>query len=75
MNESLAIKMCLLGDMSVNYGKLTLCDLANSSGYKGKRRYQVYLETKQRFAENYVSLDDAVTKFLELKQTIQPNVY
>jgi hypothetical protein len=75
MNEFNNIKQCVLGDMSVNYGKLSICDLSNSSGYKGKRKYQVYLETKNRFAENYLSLDDAVNKFLELKETIKPNVY
>lgn len=70
-----AVKLCLLNDMSVNYGKLSISNLANSSGYKGKRKYQVYLETKNRFAENYLELDDAINKFLELKETIKPNVY
>jgi len=75
MREFDIIKYCVEHDMSVNYGKLSICDLSLSSGYKGNRKYQVYMETKQRFAENYTNLGDAVTKFIELKQQMRPNVY
>lgn len=75
MTEHQRIKNCILDDMSVNYGRLSISDLHLSSGYRGTRRYQVYCESKNRFAENYWDLDKAVEKFLELKAGIKPYVY
>ena len=75
MSEFDIIKYCVLSDMSVNYGKLSISNIRLSSGYKGNRCYQVYYEAKDRFAENYISLDDAVNKFLELKLKVKKYVY
>lgn len=70
-----AIKEIILNKGTVNYGKLTICDIRLWSNYKGNRYYQVYCETKDRFADNYVDLDEAIDKFLELKKLIKPYVY
>lgn len=76
MSEFDSIKLLVEQKMSVNYGKISICDLSFSSGYKGKRKYQVYNEdSRNKFAENYFELSDAVDKFLELKAKSKPYVY
>lgn len=75
MTEKEIIKYCVENRMSLDYGRLSICDLVNTSGYKGRHRYQVYYEIGNKFAENYISLDEAVDKFLELKQTARYYVY
>lgn len=75
MSEYEAIRLLLENKMSVDYGRLSISDLRFSSGYRGKRCYQVYLESSNRFAENYSDLDKAIEKFLELKAQTKPYVY
>ncbi len=75
MTEFQAIRLLLENKMSVDYGRLSISDLHWSSGYRGARRYQVYYEGGNRFAENYYELDKAIEKFLELKKQYKPYVY
>lgn len=65
---------CLEEGLTIEYGKLTLCDLTNyrhSQLYDG-RRYQVHCEDpKYPHSGIYEEIEPAIEKFLELKRHVR----
>lgn len=69
--EKQLYKLCIDNDVSVQYGKLSLCDLRNFyySNVYDNRRYQVHSDdNKYPWSKIYDNLDAAVEKFLEIKK-------
>ena len=65
---------CIEEDMSIQYGKLSLCDLRNfnHSMLYDNRRYQVHSEdVKYPFSAIYDDVEPAIEKFLELKTKVK----
>lgn len=65
---------CLFQGVSLEYGKLSLCDLRNFnySQVKNDRRYQVHCEDyRNPFSAIYDEVEPAVTKFIELKSRVK----
>jgi len=65
---------CLEEGMSLEYGKLSLCDLRNfkHSDVYNNRRYQVHSDdSKYSFSMIYDSEKSAIEKFLELKTKVK----
>jgi hypothetical protein len=59
---------------SLQYGKLSLCDLVNFyySNVKRDRRYQVHCDdNKYPWSKIYDNLDSAIEKFLEIRKRIK----
>jgi len=62
---------CLHEGLSLEYGKLSLCDLRNFnySQVKNNRKYQVHCEEHNNiFSLIYDELEPAIEKFIELKK-------
>jgi len=67
-------KWCLEEGLSIEYGKLSLCDLANfrHSSIYHNRRYQVHCDdSKNEFSMLYGECGPAIEKFLELKKKVK----
>jgi hypothetical protein len=68
------IAWCMEEELSIEYGKLSLCDLRNfrhSSVYQD-RRWQVHSEdSKYPWSMIYDELGPAIEKFLELKRKVR----
>jgi hypothetical protein len=65
---------CLSESYSIEYGKLSLCDLRNYrySNVRNDRRYQVHCEDYQYpWSKIYDSVGPAIEKFLELKSKVK----
>jgi hypothetical protein len=65
---------CLEEGVSLEYGKLSLCDLRNfrHSSLKDNRRYQVHCEDHTYpWSMIYEEVEPAIIKFLELKTKIK----
>lgn len=56
----------LLAGYSFSYKRLTLADV--SKYVKGKRKYQVHLETGDRISELHYDPEHAVDRFMALKR-------
>ena len=73
MNEFSVLKKLVADGVELQFGKLTLCDLSHYMRFRGHRRWQIYYESYDRRGEFkgfyfvYKELDQALTKFLELK--------
>ena len=67
-------KWCLEEGLSIEYGKLSLCDLANfrHSMVYNNRRYQVHCDdTRAPFSSIYDEMEPAINKFMELKRKVK----
>ncbi len=65
---------CLHQGLSLDYGKLSLCDLRNHrhSNIKDNRRYQVHCEDQHYpWSMIYDEVGPAINKFLELKAKVK----
>lgn len=65
---------CLHEGVSLEYGKLSLCDLRNfrHSDLKDSRRYQVHCEDHNYpWSMIYDEVEPAINKFLELKAKVK----
>lgn len=65
---------CLEENLSISYGRLSLCDLRNFkySDVKYNRRYQVHCEdSRNSFSAIYDDAEIAVNKFMELKKCVR----
>ena len=65
---------CLHEGLSLQYGKLSLCDLRHFrySNLKNDRKYQVHCEDGQNnWTMIYDDLKTAIIKFLELKKRVR----
>lgn len=74
MTEKDVYLFCLENNVNLEYGKLTLCDLRNYSHNMlvKHRRYQVHCEDRKfEFSQIYDQKEDAVDKFLQIKNTIR----
>lgn len=68
------VAWCLKEGLSIEYGKLSLCDLTNfrHSHVYTDRRYQVHCEDqKQPWSAIYEDIEAATEKFLELKDKVK----
>lgn len=68
------IAWCLEEGLSIEYGKLSLCDLRNfrHSHIYDDRRYQVHSEdSRYPWSGIYDSKEAAIEKFLELKRKVR----
>lgn len=69
--EKLVYQVCIEQGLSLQYGKLSLCDLRNFrySHVKYDRKYQVHCEDARcEHSMIYEELEPAVEKFVELKK-------
>ena len=65
---------CLEEDLSIEYGKLSLCDLRNFnySNVYYDRRYQVHCDDpKHQHSIIYTKIEPAIAKFRELKKKVK----
>lgn len=65
---------CMEMGLSIEYGKLSLCDLRNFrySNVRNDRCYQVHCEDKTySWSMLYNDLESAITKFMELKTKVK----
>lgn len=65
---------CIHQGLSLQYGKLSLCDLRNFqySQVKNNRKYQVHCDDYQySFSGIYEELQPAIVKFIELKSKVK----
>lgn len=65
---------CIKQGLSIQYGKLSLCDLRNFrySHVKNDRKYQVHCDDHQyEFSGIYEDLKPAIVKFIELKKKVK----
>lgn len=88
MSEFQLLKKLILDGIELTYGKLTLCDLQNYGRFRGPKRWQIYCDDKRIFEEKertknkeekgcyliYLSLDEALSKFLQLKCKINSKI-
>ena len=65
MNEKDVYKFCLQKDIDLQYNKLSLANLYNYNIKRGG--YQVHLDGQKSFSKIYRNIDDAINKFVELK--------
>ena len=68
------IAWCLEENLTIEYGKLSLCDLRDyrHSQVYDNRRYQVHCEDHQYpHSGIYEDAEPAIEKFLELKQKVR----
>lgn len=57
---------CLYHHVDIQYKKISLCDLSN---FNLKRKgFQVHSDGREQFSQIYYNINDAVKKFIELKQ-------
>lgn len=66
-------KWCILDGSSVQYGKLSLCDLRNFkySNVFNNRQYQIHCDdNKYNWSKIYDSLESAIEKFIEIQNKI-----
>jgi len=67
-------KNVLLDGCSIEYQKLSICDLRDYYNFYSRRKtpiYQVHCDdTKNRFSQIYKDITDAVNSFVELKKKI-----
>lgn len=57
---------CLYNKVDLQYKKISLCDLSN---YNIKRKgFQVHSDGRESFSQIYYNINEAVKKFIELKQ-------
>jgi hypothetical protein len=72
--EVFLYEICIDEDISLQYGKLSLCDLRNFrySDVKNDRKYQVHCDDyKYPWSMIYDELKPAVRKFVELKEKVK----
>lgn len=65
---------CMEMGLSIEYGKLSLCDLRNFkySNVRYNRCYQVHCDDKNyAWSMIYDDLESAITKFMELKTKVK----
>lgn len=65
---------CIEDGLSINYGRLSLCDLRNfrHSSIRYNRKYQVHCDDKRYpYSKIYEDLDSAVSKFMEIKLCVK----
>ena len=68
------VAWCLEEGMSIQYGRLSLCDLRNfrHSHVYDNRRYQVHSEdSRYPWSAIYDEVEPAIEKFLELKRKVR----
>ena len=68
------VAWCLLEGLSIEYGRLSLCDLRDyrHSIIFDDRRYQVHSDDKKHpWSGLYDEMEPAIEKFLELKQQVR----
>ena len=71
MNDNEMYKAVLFDGCSIEFNGISLCNLENvmnTSVGIPKAKYQVWSDRK-RFHELYYTIDEAVEKFLELKES------
>jgi hypothetical protein len=86
MNEFQILKKLVIDGVELTYGKMTLCDLSHYQNFRGTRKWQLYCDDKRITyidrngkAKNgwyyvYQDVNEAILKFLELKQKISSRI-
>jgi len=86
MNEFSLYKLCALQDITLQYGKLTLCNVTMYNIKERKYKWQVHCDDRRvstskdpdtpGFSKLYTAdqLDDAIKKFIELKNKVSPRI-
>lgn len=72
MTEKELYKKCILDGIDLDYNKLSLCTLYNARFKPRLFKYQVHSDNFHlKFSEMFISLEDALDKFIELKEFLQ----
>jgi competence protein ComGF len=86
MTDFQVLKSLVVDGVELTYGKMTLCDLSHYQQFRGRRKWQLFCDDKRiRYTDLkgktkygwyfvYQELDEALSKFLELKQKISNRV-
>ena len=65
----------LLDGCSIEYQKLSICDLRDYYNFYRKRRDPIYQvqcdDSKNRFSKTYKNINEAVNNFIEIKKKLR----
>ena len=74
VNDNNYYKSVLLDGCSIEYKRLSICDLRDYYNFYRRRKdpiYQVHCDdSKNRFSKVYKNISDAVNTFIELKKKL-----